>query len=121
MQWKEWPVAVLFCWFTIILLVACAVLFFTRQRRVGCWLLVMLPAALCAGLLKDLAKGAAGLGEASYQSDLKTLLPLIGFLVITLFAALRPRWGWVFWIGWILSALVCAVVVYLTYFWKVFS
>jgi hypothetical protein len=114
-------VAVLFCWFAVVLLLVCAVLFFTRLRKLGCWLLVIFPAALCAALLRDLAKGAQKLGEASYQSDLKTLLPLVGFLAITLFAALRPRWGWVFWIAWILNALVCALVVFLTYFWKVFS
>ena len=113
--------AVLFCWFTITLVVVSAVLFFARWRKVGAWLLVLFPAALCAGLLKDLAKGAQKLGEASYQSDLKTLLPLVGFLAIALFAALRPRWGWLYWIAWSLSALVCGVVVFLTYFWNVFS
>jgi hypothetical protein len=113
--------AVLFCWFAIVLLLVCAALFFTPLRKLGCWLLVIFPAVLCAGLLKDLAKGAQKMGQASYQSDLKTLLPLVGFLAITLFAAVRPRWGWAFWIAWILNALVCAIVVFLTYFWKVFS
>ena len=113
--------AVLFCWFTIILLVVCAVLFFTRLRRFGCWLLVLLPASLSIGLLMDLAKGTQKLGEAGYRSDLKTLLPLLGYLAVALFAALRPKWSWVFWIAWVLSALICAVIVFLTYFWKVFS
>lgn len=113
--------AVLFCWFAIVLLLACAVLFFTPLRKLGCWLLVILPAALCAALLRDLARGAQKLGEASYHSDLRTFLPLIGLLAITLFGALRPKWGWVFWIAWLLNALVCTLVVFLTYFWKVFS
>lgn len=113
--------AVLFCWFAIALLLVCAVLFFTPLRKLGCWLLVIFPASLCLGLVIDLAKGAQKLGEASYQSDLKTLLPLVGFLAVALFAALRPRWGWLFWIAWVLSALVCAVIVFLTYFWKIFS
>ena len=112
---------VLFCWFAIVLVLVCGVLHFTRLRRLGCWLLVIFPSALCAALLRDLAKGAQKLGEASYRSDFKTLLPLVGFLSVTLFAALRPRWGWVFWIAWTLSALVCSLIVFLTYFWKVFS
>ena len=113
--------AVLFCWFAIALVLASAVLHFTHLRKAACWLLVLLPAALCIGLATDLAKGAQKLGQASYQSDLKTLLPLVGFLAITVFAALRPKWGWVFWIAWLFSAVICAVVVFLTYFWKVFS
>lgn len=113
--------AVLFCWFAILLLVVCAVLFFTSLRKLGCWLMVVFPAALCAALLKDLTKGARKMGEASYHSDLMVLLPLFALLVITVLAALRPRWGWVFWIAWILNALVCALIVFLTYFWKIFS
>jgi hypothetical protein len=113
--------AVLFCWFAVFLLVVCAVLFFTPLRKLGCWLMAIFPAALCAGLIKELAKGAKSVGEASYRSDLMVLVPLLGFIAIAVFAALRPRWGWLFWIGWLLNALVCALIVFLTYFWKVFS
>jgi len=80
-----------------------------------------LAAALSLGLFLDLAHGATKLGRASYSSDLRTLPYLLGFLVITLLAAFRPKWGWLFWIAWLFSAFVCAVVVFLTYFWKVFS
>jgi len=114
-------VAVLFCWFAVVLVLASAVLHFTRLRTLACWLLALLPALLCVGLLMDLAKGAQKLGQASYQSDLKTLLPLTGFLALAVFAAVKPKWGWIFWIAWVLGSLVCAVVVFLTYFWKVFS
>ena len=113
--------AVLFCWFAVVLVLGSAILHFTRLRTLACWLLALLPACLCVGLLIDLAKGAQKLGQASYQSDLKTLLPIIGFLAVAVFAAAKPRWGWLFWITWVLGALICAVVVFLTYFWKVFS
>lgn len=113
--------AVLFCWFTIVLVVSSAVLHFTRLRGLACWLLALLPASLCVGLLLDIAKGAQKLGEASYRSDLKTILPLTGFLALAVFGAIRPRWGWVFWIVWVLSVVVCGVIVFLTFFWKVFS
>jgi len=114
-------VAAVFCWFTASLVFACAVLHLTRRRVLACWLLAMFPAALCVGLIFDLSHSAARLGQASYRSDLRTLPYLLGFLIITLLAALRPRWGWLFWIAWLFSALICAVVVFLTYFWKVFS
>jgi hypothetical protein len=114
-------VAAIFCWLAVVLVLACAVLHFTRRRQLACWLLAIFPATLCVALLFDLAHGAAKLGQASYNSDIRTLPYLLGFLVITLLSALRPRWGWLFWIGWAFSAFVCAVVVFLTYFWKVFS
>ncbi len=113
--------AVLFCWFAIALLFVSAALFFTPLRKLGCWLMALFPAALCAALFKELVKGSAKIGEATYHSDLIVLLPLLAFLAITILAAVRPRWGWVFWIGWVLNAMVCALIVFLTYFWKVFS
>jgi len=91
------------------------------RKTTACWLLVVFPSALCVGLFLDLAHGAQRLGQASYSSDLRTLPYVLGFLVVALIAALRPRWAWLFWIGWVFSALICAVVVFLTYFWKVFS
>ena len=113
--------AAIFCWLAVVLVLACAVLHFMRRRTPACWLLVIFPAALCVGLFLDLSHGVAKLGQASYGSDLRTLPYLLGFLAITLLAALRPRWGWLFWIAWAFSAFVSSVVVFLTYFWKVFS
>lgn len=113
--------AIFFCWFAVVLVLGSAVLHFTRQRTVACWLLALLPASLCVGLLMDLAKGAQKLGQGGYQSDLKTLLPIIGFLALAIFAAIKPKWGWLFWIAWVFGALTGAVVVFLTYFWKIFS
>jgi hypothetical protein len=114
-------VGVLFCWFGIVLLVVCAVLQFTRKRALGCRLLVLFPTAIAVALLVDMSHGVQNLGEASYESDLKGLLPSLGFLVVTVLAALRPNWRWLFWIAWLLCALLCSIAVYLQYFWKVFS
>ena len=113
--------ATLFCWSAIILLVACAVLEFTRWRILGTWLLVLFPAALCSALLVDLAHGVRKLGQAGYNDDLRTLPFLLGFLAIAVLAALRPTWRWVFWIVWVIGALFCSIAVYLTFFWHVFS
>ncbi|MGA8089179.1 MAG: hypothetical protein WCA10_18035 [Terracidiphilus sp.] len=113
--------ATLFCWFAIVLLVACAVLEFTRWRVIGTWLLVLFPAALCSSLLFDLAHGVSKLGQAGYNTDLRTLPFMLGFLALAVLAALRPRWRWLFWIEWFIGALFCAIAVYLTFFWKVFS
>lgn len=114
--------AVLFCWFAIVLLVVCAVLQFTSRRAIGCWLMTLFPAALCIGVLLDLAhSGERASGEASRNADLKTLALLFVLLVVTALAALRPRWIWPFWIVWLFNAVFCGIAVFLTFFWKVFS
>ena len=113
--------AVLFCWFSVVLLIVCALLFFTPFRKIGCWLMAIFPAALCADFLKELAKGSSRSGEMAFHGEIGALLVLLAFLIITVLAALRPRWGWLFWIAWILNSLICALIVFLTYFWKVFS
>ena len=113
--------ATLFCWFTIVLLLASAVLEFTRWRVIATRLLTLFPAALCLSLLVDLAHGTTKLGQAAYNSDLRTLPFLLGFLALAVLAALRPSWRWLFWLTWIISAAFCSIAVYLTFFWKVFS
>jgi hypothetical protein len=114
-------VATLFCWFAIVLIVASAILEFTRWRVLGTRLLVLFPAALCCSLLFDLAHGVRGLGQAAYNTDLRTLPFLLGFLALAVLASLRTGWRWLFWITWLVSALFCSIAVYLTFFWKVFS
>ncbi len=111
----------LFCWFAIVLLVVCAVLEFTRWRVLGTRLLILFPAALCFGLLLDLAHGPSKPSQASYHTDLRTLPFLLAFFAIAALAALRPTWRWLFWIVWLIAALICSIAVYLTFFWKVFS
>ena len=113
--------AVLFCWFGIVLLVVCAVLQFTRRRVLGCWLLVLIPVAVGAALLADLSHGVRGLGSAGYQSDVRGLLPALAYLAVAVIAALRPNWRWLFWIVWLVGAFLCAIAIYMEYFWKVFS
>ena len=113
--------AILFCWAAIVLLITCAVLQFTRWRVHGTRLLVLFPAALCFGLLLDLAHGVVKLGQGAYNTDLRTLPYLLVFLAVAVLAALRPNWRWLFWIAWLVSALCCSIAVYLTFFWHVFS
>ena len=113
--------AAVFCWSASILVLASAILHFTRRRKLACWLLAIFPAALCVGIVFDLAHGVQKLGQASYSSDLRTFPYVLGFLLISVIAALRPKWAWLFWIAWVFSTLVCAAAIYLTYFWKVFS
>lgn len=105
----------------MVLLAVCAVLNFTRKRVLGGWLLVLFPAAICLALLVDLGSGPTRLGEASFHSDLRALPYTIAFLAVGFLAAFRPNWRWLFWILWLVSAVICAVMVYLVFFWKVFS
>ena len=112
--------AVLFCWFAIVLLVVCAILQFTSRRALGCWLMTLFPAVLCIGVLVDLARSGTS-AAVSHKSDLETLTVLLVLLVVTALAALRPRWIWPFWIVWLFNAVFCGIAVFLTFFWKVFS
>lgn len=105
----------------MVLLIACGILQFTRRRALGCWLLVLFPAALSFALLLDLAHGSSKLGAAAFNTDLRTLPYLGSLLLVALVGALRPRWRWLFWIAWVISAVMTSIAVYLTFFWKVFS
>jgi len=103
------------------LLIAAAALQLTGRRRLSCWLLALFPASLCVGCMVDLAHGAAQMGAGAYQSDLKQLIPCLVLLAIGVFAALRTQWRWLFWLAWVLNAFICGILVYLAFFWKVFS
>ncbi|HLY41644.1 MAG TPA: hypothetical protein VKR52_10535 [Terracidiphilus sp.] len=107
--------------FFVALLVAAVALRVMRNRTVACWLLVLFPALFCALLLKDLAGGMARLGQAAFESDQKQLLYSFFLLALSLTSALRSNWAWLFWIAWIFNAAVCGILVYLEFFWKVFS
>ena len=107
--------------FATVLLVTAAVLEFTRKRTLSGWLLVPFPAAMCAAGLLDLSRGVARIGRAAYESDLKQLAYIFFLLLVTVFAALRPNARWLFWLAWTFSALVCGALVYLAFFWHVFS
>ena len=105
----------------IALLVAAAVLHVMRSHRVAAWLLVTFPAALCAGIVLDLSKGAAALGQGAFEGDQKQLVYCFFFLALSLTAALCPKWPWLFRLAWVIDASVCGILVYLAYFWKVFN
>jgi len=113
--------AALFCVCAIVLLLVAAVLFFTPWRKIGCWLLVLFPLSLDIGILIDLAHGIQKVGQAGYSSDERILPVFLGLLLITVLAALRPRWGWLFWLAWFLNGIFCAIAVFLTFFWRIFS
>jgi hypothetical protein len=105
----------------IALLAGVAVLQLTGRRRLVCWLLALVPASLCAGCLVDLARGVAKIGEGAYQGDLKQLAYCLAFLAVAEFAAFRQQWRWLFWIAWVLAAFISGILVYLAFFWNVFS
>lgn len=105
----------------VILLVTAAVLEFTRKRRLAGWLLVAFPALMCGAGLLDISGGVERIGRASFESDLKQLAYIFFLFLLCVFAALRPNWRWLFWTAWAFSALVCGVLVYLAFFWHVFS
>ena len=103
------------------LLVATAGLRIAGRRRLACWLLMVVPAFLSGAALVDLTRGISALGAAAYQSDKKQLLFSVVFLFVTLPAVLFPRRQLFFWAPWMIGALVCGALVYLAFFWKVFS
>ena len=105
----------------IVLLIAAVVLHLTGRRSLACWLVVIFPASLCVVALFDLSRGPTQLGLGAYQSDQKQLAYCLGILAPNLIAALRPKWWWLFWASWTLNAVVCGMLVYLAFFWKVFS
>ncbi len=105
----------------VVLVIGTAILQLTGRRKLSCWLLALFPASLCVGCLVDLAGGAAKIGEGAYQSDQKQLIPCLILLAINVIAALRSQWRWLFWIAWAFNAFICGILVYLAFFWKVFS
>lgn len=102
-------------------LILAAAFEFTKMRKVSGWLLVPFPAFLCAAALADLSRGEEKIGAAVFESDLKQLVFVVFLLLLCLLAALRPHWRWLFWTGWAVSAMICGVLLYLVFFWKVFS
>jgi hypothetical protein len=100
---------------------AAAVLWFTRGRVIAGWLLTLLPASFCLSYMSELLKGEAALGRGTFGTDERQFLCGLVALVLTVSSAVKWRWRWLFWIVWICNGLVCAVVVYLVFFWKVFS
>jgi hypothetical protein len=103
------------------LLLAAAGLRVAKKARVACWLMVVFPSFLCLAYLRDLAQGPSVLGAAAYVSDQKQLAVALVMLAISIFAAWRAQWRWLFWIEWFLNGIVCGMLIYLVFFWKLFT
>jgi hypothetical protein len=101
--------------------IAAAAFYATGHRLSGLWLLVLSPACLCVVILQDLSRGVRQIGQAAIESDHNQLKFCLALLALSLLAALRPSWPWLFWIAWTLNVLVCALLLYMVFFWKVFS
>ena len=89
--------------------------------RFAGWLLTLFPAVLCIGLLVDLAHGAQKLGQAGYNSDLRTLSVSSGLPRRRRSCRPAPKMGMALLDRLAPQRVVLRVVVYLTFFWKVFS
>ncbi|HEY6488923.1 MAG: hypothetical protein WCC26_10540 [Terracidiphilus sp.] len=105
----------------IALLLAAAAFQLAGKHRVSCWLLVVFPGFLCLAYLRDLVQGPQRIGLSAYASDQKQVLVATGMLAVSVFAVFRSQWRWFFWIEWILNGIVCGMLVYLVFFWKVFQ
>lgn len=90
-------------------------------RVPGCWLLVLSAASLCIGIIRDLCLGVRQIGQAAIDDDHNHLMFCLVLLVLSLLATLRTNWLWFFWIVLTLNTMVCAVLLYIVFFWKVFS
>jgi hypothetical protein len=105
----------------IALLFAAAVMQLAGRRRIGCWLLVVFPGFLCLAYVRDLVMGPQRIGMAVYGSDQKQVFVALGMVAVSVFAAFRSQWRWLFWLEWFLNAVVCGMLIYLVFFWKVFQ
>ena len=104
----------------VALLLAAAVLQVTGHPRAGCWVLVVFPGFLLLAYLRDLALGPAHLGFAAYRGDEKQLVVALAMVAVSVFAAFRVRWRWLFWLEWCLNAVVCGILIFLVFFSKLF-
>jgi hypothetical protein len=105
----------------ITILLAAAALQLAGRPRLGCWLLVVFPGFLSLAYVRDLMLGAQRIGLAVYESDKKQVLVALCMTAVSVFAAFRSEWRWLFWLEWFLNGMVCGMLVYLVFFWKVFQ
>jgi hypothetical protein len=105
----------------IALLLAAAALQLTGRPRFSCWLLVIFPGFLCFAYLRELHQGPQRLGLSAYLSDQKQFGVALCMLAFSIFVAFRTSWRWLFWLEWILNGIACGMLVYLVFFWRVFS
>jgi hypothetical protein len=105
----------------VVILLVAAGFRLAGKARLSCWLLVVFPAFLCLAYVRDLILGPVRLGASAYQSDQMQLLVALGMVAVSVFAAFRPQWRWLFWLEWFLNGIVCGMLIYLVFFWKIFS
>ena len=105
----------------VAIVLAAATLQATGRRVPGCWLLVLFSAALCGGILQDLSRGVKHLGLATVEMDHRFLVFCLFLLALSLIAALRANWRWLFWSAWILCAFVCAILIDFFFFFRLFN
>jgi hypothetical protein len=105
----------------ILVLIAAPILRAVRRPTPASWLLTALPAAASLASFEDLARGAAAVGEGTFESAEKQLVLFLLLLFVTVLAAFRTQTRWLFWAAWLMNAVVCALVVYMALFWKVFA
>lgn len=105
----------------IVLLLAAAALQIAGKRRTSVVLLILLPAFASTTAVVEMSKGALRIGGASYEADEKELAFFLAEIVLSVAAFWLSQWRWLFWLIWLVNAAVCGALVYLAFFWKVFS
>lgn len=100
--------------------IAAAVVHWKGRRALGGWLLTAAGATMCAGIVVELIRGVSQIGLGADHAYARQLEFYLVALVMSLTAALKPRWRILFWLAWAINALICAGLVYLAFFWKVF-
>ncbi len=105
----------------VALLVTAAVLQLMRRRVWAAALVTVGPVGIVLSLVADLARGEQHIGLAAYNADERQLVVSLPLLALCALALWRPSWRWLFWIVWLLNALIAVGLIYLAFFWKVFS
>ncbi|HVU46281.1 MAG TPA: hypothetical protein VHD85_09155 [Terracidiphilus sp.] len=107
--------------FAVVLLVTAVVFQFLKKLRLACWTLFAFPVVLSIAGLLSLIKDPAVVGATAFRANGNVLVFCIGLIGLCILAVLRPGWRWLFWMAWLPSAFICGALVYLVFFWNVFS
>jgi len=94
---------------------------FLGKLRASCWLLLVFPVILSVVAFLSFSSGTGRDVGTDLRSDQNMAIFCISLLCLSVFAVLRPRWRWLFWLAWLPNAIACGTLVYLVLFWHVFS
>jgi len=94
---------------------------FLGRLRASCWLLLVFPVVLSIVALLSYSNGIGKEAGTDLRSDQNMAIFCISLLALSALAVLRPRWRWLFWLAWLPNAIACGTLVYLVFFWHVFS